>query len=220
MILNLAGYMTTLPLSVNERGMINKDKIKRILKTDYARISRHIKLLSVINKDKKFLEFIVKVPSEVFLEKLSYDVVISVDISKGLNITNNSDIKVYSNSPNFLFTFAYVYHQESFIPEEYLVNVGKVALSQAPTTTNPKRILGVDKSIWFAINYLASTGKFKNLPKTDKVNVNLISPLQNNKVLVKSSEDKLNEYNLVKKQNIDIYNKYKKMVAEDTAFSI
>lgn len=97
----------------------------------------------------------VLIPSES-TEGLNYDVVFEFgDISNARDI-KDTPIKVFSNSPSFIFTYAKVFKDQgllcSWLEDKYVDKV----LQLDPTTRNRYKIVSYEKSLYLACLYIAS----------------------------------------------------------------
>lgn len=193
-------YMN-LPTQTNERSVIGKQKIRTVLLEDFNKIYPHIKVKNLVKLNNDIIMHIL-VPSEVFLTELYYDVVVRFLNVSDTGIDNNTHVQFYSNSPAFLFTFAYIYNSNGLLYDKMIQKVGKFALTTPPTKTNPKRILGLEKSLYFAVEYIKRSGIHKTATNFNSGVTKMLSDIV-------TSEQKLNEYKLVKSKNQDKYNAYK-----------
>lgn len=152
------------------------------------------------NPEKTFYVFHIKVPTEQkTTEDLRYDVIIHVEIPEGVDAPislYNYPCKVFSNSPAFAFTYAYVLHKWGFIPD-YMVSkkMNDESKKSKPGLRNPFETLGFEKSLFFAISYIKmhEYGSVNTISRfIKKFDVNAIT--QN----IKDLDDKLNEVKKVK----------------------
>lgn len=100
--------------------------------------------------------FHVKVPSEDYSNnKITYDVLFRL-YADGSTRYSLRNMRVFSNSPSFLYTYAYVYyHSDLIIQEPNLVSkLPTIALTQPPVVRNPVESLGFEKSTYVAARYL------------------------------------------------------------------
>ena len=98
--------------------------------------------------------FYVKVPSEDYKDnKISYDVLFLIQHDKNRSREKRL-IKLYSNSPSFIFTYCYVYNQHNLIIEKLKSKLPTEALTQFPEIRNPIGSLGYEKSTYIAAMYL------------------------------------------------------------------
>lgn len=111
----------------------------------------------------------LKVPSESQKSgKYEYDVVIRffTDNPKVLLERNlrNYYIQFFSNSPGFMYQYAYVYKQKGFLIEALYNKLDADYVDKPPEKRNSGLDLSYDKTIYFACTYLLST-QFKYLEK-------------------------------------------------------
>jgi hypothetical protein len=102
--------------------------------------------------------FHVKVPSEEYdKNKIVYDVLFRIyedgDPSKRYS---QRRVKMFSNSPSFLFTYAYVYYHSDLIINDpnFVSKLPQIAIIQPPVIRNPVESLGFEKSTYVAARYL------------------------------------------------------------------
>jgi len=96
----------------------------------------------------------VRVPSEEHkFNRLHYDVLFkfSNDPTQRYSMRN---VKMFSNSPSFLFTYAYTYYHDDLIIDEFAEKLPIVALTRPPEIRNPVESLGYEKSTYIAARYL------------------------------------------------------------------
>jgi len=127
---------------------------------------RNIKLVNcMVLDDSYYLR--VDVPSESSDGKVNYNVVIRFFTDEDYNIKDshirNYYIQFFSNSPSFIYKYAYVYRQEGFLIESLQDKLGSEATTKAPEKTNAGGDVYYDKSIFFACQYLLENeSKFLN----------------------------------------------------------
>jgi hypothetical protein len=63
-------------------------------------------------------------------------------------------MKLFSNSPSFLFTYAYVYFHKDLIVDEFVPKLPPIAISTPPVIRNPVESLGFEKSTYVAARYM------------------------------------------------------------------
>jgi hypothetical protein len=96
----------------------------------------------------------IKVPSEDYdKNKISYDVLFKIEFNDKVRYSQRN-IKLFSNSPSFLFTYAYVFYHSSLIPDEFVSKLPNIAITQAPVVRNPVEALGYEKSTYMAARYM------------------------------------------------------------------
>jgi len=98
--------------------------------------------------------FHVRVPSEEYkYNKLHYDVLLKIenDPTRRYSMRN---VRMFSNSPSFVFTYAYVYYHDDLVIDEFASKLPTLSLIQAPEVRNPVESLGYEKSTYIAARYL------------------------------------------------------------------
>lgn len=110
-------------------------------------------------KDESRYMIYLKIPSES-IEELTYDVVIDFyttddPVKKEMNL-NNYWVRFFSNDPNFVFTYSYVFKTNGLLIPE-LHDKFKM-LDTKPKVTNPNRITGYVKSIYLAYLFIMNRG--------------------------------------------------------------
>jgi len=158
--------------------------------------------MSVFTEENNYY-FVFNIPSETYGEKykLTYDVVIQlIPIGRASNdlTLNRYAVKVFSNAPNFLFTYAYVYNRDGIIIDFLLDKVSDTALTRPPEIRNPHQEYGFEKSVYFALLYITTNKHVTKamLKKNKDLNIKVI---QNNII---TCEEKLNQYNKCKDKDI------------------
>lgn len=160
------------------------------------------------NKDNYY--FYITIPSTKY-DELVYDTVIKfIPINKEMISDfsfNRYAIKVFSNSPNFLFTYAYVYNKDNILIKFLKKKIDKEALTKKPNIKNPLQSYGFEKSIYFALLFI-KLNRFNIKSKLASIKVKNL----NQKYLldnIKSCKEKLDEYNKIKAKLVQ-ENKLKK----------
>lgn len=195
-----------------------RDLIIENLKMRYDKILREsgkkIKLETF--KDKSDYFFYFKFPSEKFGVDLLYDVVIQfipIGNSKTDLTINNYAVKVFSNSPNFMFTYAYIYNKDGIVINFLKEKISDEALNNQPVVKNPTETYGFEKSVYFALLYIKNNRLFtKSFLNTNSKEISTDSLLDD----IMSCEDKLHQYNLLKKKISDSKKKVKKVTKNKT----
>ncbi len=166
---------------IDGRKVLAVKDVHRVLMSKFQEISKDIRIIGMENLDKKGkLNLIVhyEIPSETYKE-IKYIVILHF-IADSKTIDGNTSIKILSNSPNFGFTYAFVFNKAKLLVNEYKESIlNRLQLTKKPRITNPKMLLGIDKSIFYAINYtsfikhtLTNTSKnirpiYKHYPTSD-----------------------------------------------------
>lgn len=107
-----------------------------------------------------------KIPSEV-VPKFYYDVIFKFTPTTSVGIFDDLfkyNVKFYSNDPNFVFTFTYVFKKNDLFIKELQSKMSKEALTKAPEEKNPTEQISYEKAIYFA--YLIM--KERNLNKLSR----------------------------------------------------
>lgn len=134
----------------------------------YLQLKPGIKILKVeAGSGGTFVYMIV--PSQSDTSK-HYDVVFWF-VSEG-TLNNNTKFRVYSNSPNFGFSYAYLFNKQGSLlfPEKY----PRIMLAQSPKVRNPFQVTGFDKHVYAGLHFiykqnLKALGQMSK--STSKVNV-------------------------------------------------
>lgn len=104
------------------------------------------------NTNEKYVLYIM-MPSEKD-ENIFYDVIVEFttndDTQKRLNKLTGYHVKFFSNDPNFMFTYANAFKHNDLLIKEYIKKFDPIVFKQHPTTTNPNKIVGYVKSLYFA----------------------------------------------------------------------
>lgn len=107
----------------------------------------------------------IKLPSKVNeqenrREELLYDIVLQFDSpqeSIGLEATlQHYTVKVFSNSPSFVFKYGYVYFHIDMLVDVLVDKFDDKVLLTRPKKMNPTEDIGFDFSVYFAIVYLVN----------------------------------------------------------------
>ena len=157
---------------------VNKDATYGKKYTELTRQGQ-IQLVAVANVESSYY-FHIKIPSESQKNKnYKYDVVIRF-FTVDLVMLDHPDligyyIQFFSNSPSFIYKYAYVYKQNGFLIEDLFEKLDGDYEDIPPTKTNPNQVMSYDKSIYCAARYLHET-RFRNLTKKGVLLSKLIRP--------------------------------------------
>ena len=93
-------------------------------------------------------------------EEVMYDIVLqfippTAELSKAGSV-RNWDVKIFSNSPGFMFKYAYLYNRRKMIPTVLLPKFTEETLRTAPSKSNPSMYPGFDAPLFYAMYYLYS----------------------------------------------------------------
>ena len=110
--------------------------------------------MSVSGGDGRFVVW-VKVPSEKYA--VEYDVILQLDVPEGVRAVSQCDVKVYCNSPSFVFGMGYAFNQAGFIADGWASSLGRAA-SEPSQITNPHADLSFDKVLHQGIFFATGPG--------------------------------------------------------------
>ena len=139
--------------------------------------SNKIRLYAVCEIEESFY-YHIKIPSESHKnENYEYDVVIRF-FTDDSNIANDThlrryNIQFFSNSPSFMYQYAYLYKKEGFLIEALYDKLDADYIDTPPEKTNANMVKSYDKSIYFACKFLTDA-KFKYLEKNGVINLKKI----------------------------------------------
>lgn len=145
----------------------------KIVKTEYdarydALLDIHDEFETHIYKGRSSYFFHIMIPSEA-LEGIIYDIVVKV--TRGLISMEadfrNWEIKVISNSPSFVFTYAYAFKKNGSIIDELSSIIPKKSITDAAKMRNPYKLLGIEKTMYYACKYIKD--KFSSTADLDLV---------------------------------------------------
>lgn len=161
--------------------------------------------------------YVLNVPSEVYAEGgLYYDVVIKLkgDPNKKIHrLLENREMQVFSNSPNFTYTYAYVFNSLGMLVDWCKPKAAPKSLIESPTVRNPDNVLGFEKSVYFSILYVTTVLK-KGLDeayitsKASKLNTKAVSKN------IKTALQKNTEYQGIDKKHREEAKKVKERKAK------
>lgn len=145
------------PTGKGSAYVANRKVIKEGLNITYIKLLReHRKMFYAVPYiyDNGDILYYVKVPSEDYNNnKICYDVLFLLEYDKSLRRVNRN-IKLYSNSPSFVFTYCYVYNKHNMLIEKLKSKMPNEALTIAPEIRNPIESFGFEKSTYIAARYL------------------------------------------------------------------
>lgn len=180
-IITMNDFLTN-PTGKSSAGFARRDLIIANLGYRFDKlISKYPITTQIYQYEKDSFLFKLRIPSEKYFNRLYYDVVLLftplIEKSNASTI-NNYKMQMYSNSPNFMFTYAYVYNQDDNLVPFLKDKLNKKALTDEPKVKNPQFTYGFEKSVYFALLHLKRGGfnyisKIKNAPKL--VNVSAFS---------------------------------------------
>lgn len=183
--------------SVARRDIIRKDLEKRYFVL-YKLAKDKFSLKVYLDKAGNYYYYF-KIPSEYYYnQRLAYDVVLKFD--KPANHHRNDytlasyQMSMFSNSPNFMFTYAYVYNKDGNLIPFLNRKLPRTALTEKPKVRNPNLQHGFEKSVYFAVLYIREHPRLmqKAMLHPEKL------VIQNFLSHISTSKDKLKEYNQAK----------------------
>jgi hypothetical protein len=100
------------------------------------------------------LIFWVFVPSENYdFNKIIYSIVFLFEYDPKRSIADR-DMKLFSNDPDWIFRYSYVFYKDDLIPDFMLPKLPMECKKQSPHITNPEEIRGFSKKSYEAMRYL------------------------------------------------------------------
>ncbi len=217
--ITLKSYLSN-PTGKGSASVARRDIIKRDLEKRYYVLYKSakdkFKLKVYLDSQGNYYHHF-KIPSEYYHSKgLSYDVVIKFNIPNNggkLDYTlSRYQLSLFSNSPNFLFTYAYVYNQDGNLIPFLNRKIGQKALTERPRQRNPNEDHGFEKSVYFAILYIRDNPKLINKNALDAKK--LVISTFTDKIM--SCHQKLKEYK-EKKAEYDSADNMRKRHADKVA---
>lgn len=192
------------PTGAYSSSFARRDLIIQGMKWRYQElIKKHGHPQMIVWEQDDHVYFHFKMPSEKFGKKCLYDVVIKFVCSnpalmKTSTTLNGYGINVFSNSPNFMFTYAYVYNQDGILIPESITKLPEKCLTDKPEIKNPNESYGFEKSVYFALLYIMENGYNMKVKAKGRYHKNM--DIEKCMIPLKTSEAKLDEYNRYKKQ--------------------
>lgn len=203
--ITLKQYLTN-PVGKGSASVARRDAIRMNLEMRYLKLLKNagkkFQLTPYITKNGEYY-FWMKIPSEFYFDQnLVYDVVIKFNQPnpnrRNTDLTLSTyPINLFSNSPNFMFTYAYVYNKDGNLIGFLRNKLNPKSLTDEPVIRNPEQSYGFEKSVYFAILWIRDNPKFitKSL-----LNPKPFNPKEFQAGIVKS-DTKLKEYNIAKKKD-------------------
>lgn len=140
----------------------NKNIIFQAFFVRYMNIRNKIKYALSIENGVYSFHYMIPSESRHTTSKFYYDVVIEFstdrDDIKNMNTLSSYNVRVFSNSPDFSFTYTYVWNKFDGIILWLKNKCGSLALKRPPLEKNPNLILGFSKTLWFAAISIKKNG--------------------------------------------------------------
>ena len=200
--------------TVARRDRIKADMIARY-ESLYRKSRKNFGVRIFEHQDKFY--YVFKIPSEFYhSENLQYDVIIEFrppTKKHQADTLNRYHIRFFSNSPNFTFTYAYIYNQDDMLIKWMKPRISNTALKQPPEVRNPREEYGFEKSVYFALLFLKNHPRLMNKRARNLTTNSKRTIISNSK----TSNQKLKEYNEAKKKFDDKVRRKKKRVINRVA---
>ena len=132
-------------------------RINKMLKDIYDNRLRMIIRTHIAKLNENYWDLWFEIPSEK-RASIFYDVVIEMKRENHENSFLQADIKLWSNDPNFKFSYTYVLNKAGQLPDFLISKCSTRALNEAPEIRNPYSIWHLEKYIIFAKYHLLSKG--------------------------------------------------------------
>lgn len=201
--MTLQGYLDN-PSEV--KGTIMNLKLLKDSMNDKYKLSRlkHKKYdIETFKSEDNILYILVGVPSESY--KFNYQVMIEMTYVDKSDYVDDLSLRIFSNCPSFIYTYAYVYNTQQLLIPELKNKYSKEVLTKSPEQRNINKITSYEKSIFYAFSYILS--EYKNVSDLlkDAKNVKRYHPFDDIKTdeeIIKLYNDKRKEYTKLKKENV------------------
>lgn len=148
------------PMGKGSTAIANRGLIKTNLDQRYEKlIYKHHDFKCNRYFDGNNFYFHILIPSESERNN-NYDVVIELsdplgDFTKDITL-NRYVMRVFSNCPSFVFTYAYVFNKYGMLIDALKDKYTDMIFDNSPNVKNPGEIINFEKSIYFACKYLSS----------------------------------------------------------------
>ncbi|MMZ42275.1 hypothetical protein D1872_37950 [compost metagenome] len=149
--------------AIPSRQLVRDDLTRRL-----GTVLRHKdkKITVDIYKDGDHYFYHLTIPSESEDRRNTYDVVLEFfadelppGVKKEKNM-NHYQVRFFSNSPSFTYTYAYAFDLYGFFIKELSNKYRVQVLDNPPVTRNPAEVINYEKSIFFAVSYLLQHPRF------------------------------------------------------------
>lgn len=138
----------------------NRALLKEVMDSKYNKLVKdkgHLFKTNVFHElttDNYFVHIVI--PTETYRDN-SYDVVLyfyTTETKQGLSLATTHDMKFFSNSPSFAYTFAKVYYDEGLLIEQLANKYPDEILKNKPEVRNRYGIVNYDKYLYFGCKYV------------------------------------------------------------------
>lgn len=96
--------------------------------------------------------YLVNIPSSV--DGIFYDVVVMFEDFEKIGSIKDANIKLFSNSPSFVYTYANVYNKNKLLIDSLKKKIDKDTYKKAAYEKNPYHIVSYDFSIFCALKFI------------------------------------------------------------------
>lgn len=164
MKLTLENYIKN-PSGGRTRVAANQDLVRMQYEERYNKVLLRTagRIAYALFKDKEGSRYTlyVRIPSEKTVG-LFYDVVLDFtttnDVQRRVTNIKDYNVRFFANDPNFMFTYANVFNKDNLLIPELKNKFDPVVFKQRPKVTNPNKIVGYVKSIYFAYLFYKQKG--------------------------------------------------------------
>ena len=192
--LTLEKYLEN-PTGLKNNSVMRLKDVRDSLDIRYSKLTANKKIKMKVYKYKKdwlFLHFLV--PSESY--DLNYDVVLRIPVNE-IKL-KDCEFKAFSNSPSFVYTYAYTFNLRNVLITEFKDKFAKEVLLKEPIQKNYYNIISYEKSIYYAILFLLT--HYENVSEIER-KADKIKDIDVLKIKLKSDEEKLAEYSRKRKRH-------------------
>lgn len=139
-----------------------KAQLDSIFINNLRRYRKQFYAVPYIDNVTKNIYFYVAVPSEAYyMNRIRWDCIIEIEYDAQKTLENRN-AKFFTNSPSFIFTYAYVFNQENLLPDFIKQKMPTQCLTVPPVIKNPVETRGFDKILYQALKYLLIGGCLTN----------------------------------------------------------
>lgn len=199
------------PLGVGASAIPMRQFESDLMSRFYKVILPNIPSIKVMKRKEDYV-LLIRIPSERnhrAVKPVFYDVIFefyprNADNRSSMYV-NEYGVRIFSNSPSYMFTFTYVYNERgllpTFVPKRYYM---EECLTKEPEIRNPIELLGVEKTIWYSIKFLERNQLLQ------KSRLNAIASTQRTTVVEILGEVSTHEAKLEERQGQKLKKKKKK----------
>lgn len=185
-------------------AIMNMSLVRKAMQDKYKEaILKHKKFDTTVYYNEHKMYITVDIPSDSY--KLSYQVMIEMQYNDKKDYIDDKDIRIFSNCPSFVYTYAYVYNLSGHIIPELKEKYSKEVLTQQPIQKNYFKIMSFEKSLFFAFTYLLENFKTIDDLLRNAKHLKRYDPFDNimtDKQIIELYDKKRREYNKLKKENV------------------